>query len=434
MNEYHNWLIPISIIGGSLLYIGLASQYRQLPFSDQIKKIIYKNIQPNLLKLHVQERDEDKIDRTTLGDDFFKDIITSVLGEDSDDLTDEDYDFIDRCIGVLLGCCCGDILGGKLECHNPRVIVEQLGTVHSFSDLREGKYTDDTEMTVGIIRAINNKNGIISAKEIADIHALAFHERPKRGYGGGAKKLLKDLYERKVNHRNSGTSQFESGSFANGSCMRIHPIGIICRDSEPHVLEKAVEITVSSTHTHEEAIDGAIIQAEAIRYLLKIKDVELFDPYYFLFHLINIAKTKDLITKLEIAFSRLQHHDRDNIYDDCEFNENLSEQRNRYNCMFQIRAVDCMTVCLYCFCKYYKTPEICIQKAVANGGDSDTVAAIVGALCGALHGTSFIPHRWYDNIENDEITGRDDIIQEMILFSQHKIDSLNQIIYEEIED
>jgi poly(ADP-ribose) glycohydrolase ARH3 len=46
---------------------------------------------------------------------------------------------------------------------------------------------------------------------------------------------------------------------------------------------------------------------------------------------------------------------------------------------------------------------------VGFGGDTDTIGAMAGALVGALHGRSWIPARWYDNIENDQ-HGRDEIV------------------------
>lgn len=55
---------------------------------------------------------------------------------------------------------------------------------------------------------------------------------------------------------------------------------------------------------------------------------------------------------------------------------------------------------------HWNNPEQSVMEAVSFGGDTDTLAAITGALCGALHGCSWIPKRWYDNIENGE-RGRD---------------------------
>lgn len=51
-----------------------------------------------------------------------------------------------------------------------------------------------------------------------------------------------------------------------------------------------------------------------------------------------------------------------------------------------------------------------LVHTVTWGGDADTVGAILGALCGAAHGTSWIPHRWFDKIE-DQIFGKTFIIK-----------------------
>ncbi len=36
----------------------------------------------------------------------------------------------------------------------------------------------------------------------------------------------------------------------------------------------------------------------------------------------------------------------------------------------------------------------------AGGGDSDTIAAMAGALAGALHGASWIPEQWYSDLNS----------------------------------
>jgi hypothetical protein len=85
---------------------------------------------------------------------------------------------------------------------------------------------------------------------------------------------------------------------------------------------------------------------------------------------------------------------------------------------FQIKAVDALgyapsflnlignSCSLWAFVNNWNNPEQAVMDAVALGGDTDTLAAITGALCGALHGTHWIPKRWYNNIENGD-RGRD---------------------------
>jgi ADP-ribosyl-[dinitrogen reductase] hydrolase len=49
---------------------------------------------------------------------------------------------------------------------------------------------------------------------------------------------------------------------------------------------------------------------------------------------------------------------------------------------------------LYILCKHASHPETAILSAVNDTKDNDTVAAIVGAVVGALHGKDALPGRW----------------------------------------
>ena len=47
--------------------------------------------------------------------------------------------------------------------------------------------------------------------------------------------------------------------------------------------------------------------------------------------------------------------------------------------------------------------EEAVAAAASSGGDTDTVAAIVGALSGAYHGASAIPERWLNHISHRDL-------------------------------
>ena len=52
-------------------------------------------------------------------------------------------------------------------------------------------------------------------------------------------------------------------------------------------------------------------------------------------------------------------------------------------------------------------PEEAIVRAVNDTKDNDTIAAIVGAAVGALHGRKALPKRWIENLSG-RTTDRDD--------------------------
>jgi ADP-ribosyl-[dinitrogen reductase] hydrolase len=54
----------------------------------------------------------------------------------------------------------------------------------------------------------------------------------------------------------------------------------------------------------------------------------------------------------------------------------------------------------YCFLKF--EPEEALIFAASSGGDTDSIASMVGALFGASRGTSWIPERWLSCLEDKE--------------------------------
>ncbi len=53
---------------------------------------------------------------------------------------------------------------------------------------------------------------------------------------------------------------------------------------------------------------------------------------------------------------------------------------------------------VYILMRHGRDPEEAIVRAVNDTKDNDTVAAIVGAAVGALHGRTALPKRWIDNL------------------------------------
>jgi poly(ADP-ribose) glycohydrolase ARH3 len=52
-----------------------------------------------------------------------------------------------------------------------------------------------------------------------------------------------------------------------------------------------------------------------------------------------------------------------------------------------------------CFTSYPDSFERCVEKAIALGDDTDTLAAMAGALSGAYLGIAGVPSRWVDQLE-----------------------------------
>ena len=62
---------------------------------------------------------------------------------------------------------------------------------------------------------------------------------------------------------------------------------------------------------------------------------------------------------------------------------------------FLLETVPCVLLLL---ARYAVSPEVALVRAVNDTRDNDTVAAIVGAAVGALHGEQAMPSRWRNNL------------------------------------
>ncbi|NIQ92955.1 MAG: hypothetical protein GWN87_01140, partial [Desulfuromonadales bacterium] len=168
-----------------------------------------------------------------------------------------DIDMADRCAGSMFGTAFGDALGAGVEGWSAADIAAEYGEVSDYIDSRMGAgfYTDDTQMTLAMARSLV-RSGKIDGADCARSCAEAFD--PERGYGRSAIEILKALGDG-VDYTETGTLLFPDGSYGNGAAMRIAPVGLYCGEVDPPLLRSWVFDAVRATHTHDEAIDGALV-------------------------------------------------------------------------------------------------------------------------------------------------------------------------------
>lgn len=132
-------------------------------------------------------------------------------------------------------------------------------------------YTDDTQMALSLVAVLRDKE-YIDQDELAT--SFAAHYEPGRKYGASMHGLLRDIQQGRL-WRECATSQFEGqGSYGNGAAMRVAPLGAFFADQLDTVVEQAT-LSAEVTHTHPEAIAGAIAiaVATALAWQLRQDDV-----------------------------------------------------------------------------------------------------------------------------------------------------------------
>jgi poly(ADP-ribose) glycohydrolase ARH3 len=169
-------------------------------------------------------------------------------------------------------------------------------------------------------------------------------------------------------------------------------------------LRQAVQLALLCTHVHPDAVDGAFVQAKAVSELTRTADPAGLDVARFLSGLQSRAESAVVREKLGIV---IRAH-----LGDWRDEELLSAvcTPNEYGEQFQIHAAEAVACALWAFACSPDEPEECLIRAVCLGGDTDTVGTMAGALAGGLHGSSWMPCRWFDQMENAPGVGRDYLI------------------------
>ncbi|CAF1331614.1 unnamed protein product [Adineta steineri] len=322
----------------------------------------------------------------------------------------------DRCIGSLLCHMIGDQLGAGVEGrssgrikHDHGVVRDDIEAPHmGIPELgpRIHMYTDDTNSMLALASSLVLNSGL-KPIHAARSYAIFWSTGIKRGYPDSAQESMRCVLEGKTNYQECGRIAFPDGSFANGGAMRIVPVALAFRHASDDQLYEAVRMAIISSHVHPEGIDGAFVLAKAIIFALHCQSVNDFNPLEFLTVLQSTARTEGMQKQIQKLIS---------FYNEQNGLGNASSKKHRTDVdvvralgnTFQIKAIEAVPCALWIICVSYREPEECLIRGVNMGGDTDTVAAMIGDIIGALHGREWIPTRWYDHIEpnSEENMGR----------------------------
>lgn len=281
----------------------------------------------------------------------------------------------ERFEGCLLGLAVGDALGGKFEGQSADAIRARFSTVEELIAYPQEEiwYTDDTQMAIGVTEALLERGEI--AEEIL-CRTFVANYVPSRGYGRGARAVLEAMEEGR-DYRQVAEQHFPGGSFGNGAAMRVAPIGLLFRNDRQQVWEQA-RLSALPTHLHPLGIEGAQLLALAVA-LASV--MERFDHSSFFAELLAACKSGAYRAKLEAA-AKVQAP------------EDLAELGNR------IEALHSVPTAIASFALTPESFETTISNVLFLGGDTDTLAAMTGALSGSYVGASRLPNRLVSLLEN----------------------------------
>jgi len=261
--------------------------------------------------------------------------------------------------GGMVGSALGDAIGEVAFFHPTR---ESLCA--NLEKLEIYRYTDDTAMSIGIAESIVN-TGCLDEQDLGDTFRENFTREPWRGYASGPPTVFSMVEELGIRYAEAAQRLFGgSGSFGNGSAMRVVPVGLVFHDS-PDLYEMA-RVSAVVTHAHPLGIDGAAVQSKAVALAVQHDPEDAFASDAFVQDLLGFARTSEMRDKIREVGDLI-----------------LGETPPSDS-----------------FLRHPKSFEDCLWCAILNGGDRDTMGAMACALSGAYLGIKAIPQSWIEKLEN----------------------------------
>ena len=266
-----------------------------------------------------------------------------------------------RATGSLLGQLIGDALGGQVEFQSARQIAAAYPD--GVRELRDGgtwqtvagQPTDDSEMALMLARSIV-RNGRYDAHDVLKQYEFWLDSEPF-DVGGTIRTSLLGLKN--------------PDSQANGALMRICPVGIFGAALEGHEVAEIARLDAALTHPNPVCLDANDLYARAIAAAVRQQTTpqELYQ---------NVARWAqemncDEVLKVCIDSAATAPPD--------SYSTNQGWVKIAFwNALYHLL--------------HSSSFEEALVETVMCGGDTDTNAAIAGALLGAVYGLESIPDRW----------------------------------------
>jgi len=288
----------------------------------------------------------------------------------------KDMDMLNRGRGCLMGQCVGDALGSLVEFKSPesiaRLYPQGVRTLHdggTFNTIA-GQPTDDTEMALMLARSILTKGNGYSMKEAARAYLYWYASGPF-DIGRTTSRALAEL----KNSMEEGALRAPedpgvNSSQANGSLMRVSPIGIWGHAMSFTEVAGFARQDNSLTHPHIVCRDAVSVFVGAISRAISTGE----GPEDVYGSTIDYAEKAVCSGVLDILRKARESPPQDY---QSQMGWVLVALQNAFYQMLHAESV-----------------EVGIVDTVMRGGDTDTNAAIAGALLGAVHGYSAIPKQW----------------------------------------
>jgi poly(ADP-ribose) glycohydrolase ARH3 len=288
---------------------------------------------------------------------------------------------LDKVRGAFLGTIVGDAFGSLLEGIVPDE-APRLARLRADSR-QQWSYTDDGAMTLAVAESLVARSTMNGPDLLRRLEA---RYDPVRGFGKGMKIAL-EAFSNGRPWQECAFAAWREGSRGNGAAVRVAPVAIV-RWPSSDAFREAVRISAIVTHAHPEAVDAALVQAQAITVLLSEPTLAQ-NPCAFVDCLCSRLAPLDRSITNGLANVRSLLLDGVN---------SATAARTLGTSTF---ARESVLAALWTFLASHDSFGEAISTACLLGGDVDSLCAMVGGLAGALHGAESIPAQWITNLSKE---------------------------------
>jgi ADP-ribosylglycohydrolase/fructose-1,6-bisphosphatase/inositol monophosphatase family enzyme len=266
---------------------------------------------------------------------------------------------LSRAQGGLMGQAAGDSLGGLVEFATAEAIRRAGDGPRELADggqwgLLAGQATDDTEMALALARAIVAGGGYDADRARAAY--VAWRDSGPFDIGGTTSAAL--------------AGRPPADSQANGSLMRASPLGVLAHAWPPEEAVRIARADAAITHVHPVCGDATAAFVLAVARAIRT-GAGAEDAYAHALDWARPHASPAVVDALVAARREAPACDGERM------GWALIALQNAFHEMLHARSV-----------------EEGVVRTVRRGGDTDTNAAVAGALLGAVHGRDAIPAQW----------------------------------------
>lgn len=279
----------------------------------------------------------------------------------------------------IFGFIVGDALGVPVEfCTREERKIDLVKEMRAYGTYHQpyGTWSDDTSLTLCLIENITEGYSLERLVE-------KFIRYYRNGYltpfgevfdiGNATRVAIEKMIQGETPEKCGGNTEMDNG---NGSLMRVLPLAYYLKEMSPMKKKKIIEEVSSLTHAHSRAKLACIIYVEYAINLINGNNKS--DAY---------KQTINFVEKYCHEDYKEERHNFKRI-----LKENIASLREE-NINSTGYVVDTLEASLWAFMTTNDYKEA-ILKGINLGGDTDTIAAIIGGLSGIYYGITSIPDTW----------------------------------------